>query len=121
MFSELIRTLHINTDGGKNPNLFPWLLDPSCKTFFSRKMTAECFIAICFCHEPRFNSKFIKVNRSHKFNMLIKCNYFTHSLDAALQDKLCHLKRGYGLAALVSGKTWLTLKISNWKKICTIN
>lgn len=78
-------------------------------------MTAECFIAICFCHQPEFNSKFIKVSWSQKFNKLIICNYFIHSLDVMLQDKV-HLKKRHRQSALFHCKTWLTLKISNWKK-----
>lgn len=117
MFSKLIRPLHINAEGEKT--LLPWLLDPSCKIFFNKKMTAECFIAICFCHQPQFNSKFIKVNGSQKFNKFIQCNYFIHSLERVLQDKVYLLKRRYGQAALVHCKTWLTLKITNWKKYCT--
>lgn len=79
-------------------------------------MAAEFFIAIGFCHQPQFNSKFIKVNGSEKFNKLIKHNYFIHSLERVLQDTVYLLKRRSVQAALVHCKTWLALKISNWKK-----
>lgn len=78
-------------------------------------MTAECFIAICFCHQPQFNSKFIKVNRSQKFNKLVKCHYFIRSLERVLQDKMYLLKRRYGQAALVHCKTQLILQTSSRK------